>query len=429
MPDDITNALLNDELVLFAGAGISTESDIIFKETIYDDIKSELDIDKSIDISFPELMSKFCDSTTNGRQKLLEKIKQRFDYCHQFNELYRAASRFHSEIAPIWMLKNIITTNWDDYFERNCDAIPIVTPEDFVFYKIDQRKVFKIHGSISNYGSVIATTNDYEKCYNNLNTGLIGATLKTMLATKTLIFVGYSFRDYDFMKILNFIKEEMKDVLPHIYIVTLDEFINKRIDGIKHTIVKTDGRYFFTRLRQILEDRKIIIPQENIERIYHVEYLRSEMHKLVSEDFIKNRISTLIYCLFYQDGIQHAIDCLKHKEKSGETYNPHYLINMFRSYFESMRKDLSKAKNYADLAYVDGYIKGITIPLHEEFEPEEFPLFYIYGKGSVNDVKLFKDTVNNNKVYHKTAEKYGKQFFKELLKKDNELIAHHRPFI
>lgn len=428
IPNEIIEALLNDNLILFAGAGISTENDFIFKETLYQDIKFELELDEAVDISFPDLMSQFCNTKTNGRQKLLEKIKYRFDYCHQFNELYRAASSFHEEIAPIWMLKNIVTTNWDDYFERKCNAIPIVVAEDFAFYNMDQRKVFKIHGSISNYSSIVATTEDYEKCFANLNIGLIGAALKTLLATKTVVFVGYSFRDFDFINILNYLKKELKEVLPHIYIVTLDDNLDTRIEDIKNTVIKTDGRYFFSQIKKHLEAQKIVIQKENIDRVYMVEYIHQAAHELVTNNFQNNRIPALIFCAFYQDGVQHALDYLKFREKTGESYNPMHIIQALESYTDQIRKQIIKAKNYADLAYIDGYINGLSIPLYNEFKAEDFDLFYIFGIGPTNDITFFKETVAENKIYHKSAEKYGQKYFKNILNKDNELVMHHRPF-
>ena len=426
MPHEIIDSIEKGQLVLFAGAGISTETKVIFKETLYEDVLQDLNLDKSSNISFPELMSQYCNSNTNGTQKLLEKIKYRFDYCHQFNELYRAASRFHQEIAPFWMIKNIITTNWDDYFERKCNAIPIVTPEDFAFFNIDQRKVFKIHGSISNYGSIIATTEDYKKCYKQLNSGLIGANLKTLLATKTILFVGYSFTDFDFLKVLEYLKKEMRNVLPHIYIVTLDENTHNRIKGISNTVIKTDGIHFFSVLRKHLENKKYILPEKSIDSIDMVEYLRHSAHELVSEVYFTKKVPSLVYCLFYQDGVQHAIDYLKFKTKTGETYNPHQLFHQVELYVNKIRKDFSKIKNYADLAYIDGYIEGLKIPLIYE-NPKDFPLFYLYGVGPMTNVKEFKKAINKNIIYHKEAEKYGQRFFKKFFESD--IILHHKPFI
>lgn len=429
MPNEIIESLIKGDLVLFAGAGISTETKSIFKTTLYEDILQELELENESDISFPELMSKYCCTYKNGRQKLLEKVKHRFDYCHQFKDLYNSASAFHKEIAPIWMLKNIITTNWDDYFERECDAIPIVTPKDFAFYNIDQRKVFKIHGSISNYGSLVATEEDYHECYDELNSGLIGANLKTLMTTKTILFVGYSFRDFDFLKVLEFLKKEMGNVFPHIYIVTLDENISERISDLDLTVINTSGTFFFKSIKEHLENKGYIIPYKNVSKIYEIEYLKMISHRELSDFYFEERkTSSIIYCLMYQDGIQHAIDCLDYKSKSGETYNPEDLHHKIQSYYHSIRKKLSKAKNYMDLAYVDGYIEGLTIPMIDE-KTEDFPLYYIYGIGPTNDKKLAFKTFKENIIRHKTAEKMGNKYFKQYLNTDNEIIPDHRPFI
>lgn len=426
MPMEIVDAVTKGQLVLFAGAGISTENNRIFKETLYQDIANELKIDLNSGVPFPKLMSKYCASNKNGRQKLLEKIKYRFDYCHQFNELYRSASTFHRALAPFWMIKNIITTNWDDYFERECNAIPIVTAEDFAFFNIDQRKVFKIHGSISNYGSVIATEEDYKNCYKNLNSGLVGANLKTLLATKTILFVGYSFNDFDFLKVLDYLKKEMGNILPHLYILTLDDLMNDRLSKFKTTIIKVDGLYFLETLRKHFEKNDYILPEENIDRLYLIEHLNHTTHQLVSDHYEKKKCPSLIYCLFYQDGIQHAIDYLQYKAKTGETYSPYRLIKQLDIYELRIKKDLVKIRNYADLAYVEGYIQGLRVPIMFD-NPKNFPLFFLFGKGPTNDVKFFTKSINKGLVYHKSAEIYGQRFFKEFLKSD--MIMHHKPFI
>src|SRR5690606_19859540 len=124
-------------LVLFAGAGISTETTSIFKTTLYTDIADEMKIPskKRESLDFPTLMSTYCERV-NGRRDLLEWVKYRFDYCHQYPELYHSASRFHRELSSIHQITEIFTTNWDDYFERECGAVPFVTSEDFAFYNM-----------------------------------------------------------------------------------------------------------------------------------------------------------------------------------------------------------------------------------------------------------------------------------------------------
>ncbi|MBA3342049.1 MAG: SIR2 family protein [Gemmatimonadaceae bacterium] len=150
----------------------------------------------------------------SGRAELLRVIRDRFAYVHAFPELYRASTRFHSELSTIYLIDTIVTTNWDDYFETECGALPFVTAEDFAFWSVQGRKVFKLHGSVNSYGSIVATRVDYADSYKRLEGGLIGANLKMMLATKTIIYAGFSFNDDDLLRIHKFLSSEMRGRTP-----------------------------------------------------------------------------------------------------------------------------------------------------------------------------------------------------------------------
>jgi hypothetical protein len=101
-------------------------------------------------------------------------------------------------MSTIWQFSDIVTTNWDDFFERECLALPFVAPEDFVFWGVPGRRVLKIHGSMLNLGSIVATREDYTACSEKLTANLIGGSLKHILGIHTAVFVGYSLRDDDF---------------------------------------------------------------------------------------------------------------------------------------------------------------------------------------------------------------------------------------
>ena len=426
LPSEIIDATISGDLIVFAGAGISTESNAVFKQTLYEDVFTDLNLDESTKLDFPSLMTLYC-KQKNGRKLLLEKIHKRFEYCHQFKELYRFATDFHSELSSIYSIDKIITTNWDDYFERECNAIPIVTAEDFAFYNIESRKVFKLHGSISNYGSIIASSEDYKRCYKNLQTGIIGSFLKTMLATKVVVFVGYSFSDFDFNKVYTYLKKEMGEILPHCYIVTLDKTFEEKFKREKVTIINTAGKHFFSILRSHLEGTKVLIPKKNLDNVEMFSYIRSQVHKNSSEYFYKTKTYNGIYNLFYQDGMQHAFDYLNFHSKSGITFNSHHIQRHLRSYDE-IKKLCLKAKNYPDYAYIEGYSVGLTSIFYED--PEEyFPFYFIMGVGPVRTFKDFSKYLNKQKVYHKTAEAVGKKYFKHMLDKKADIVPHHRPFI
>ena len=426
LPQEIIEATINGDLVLFVGAGISTETKNVFKETLYEDVALDLNLPTNNNYDFPTLMSLYC-KQRNGRKLLLEKIRYRFEYCQQFNELYKIATSFHREIASIYSISTIFTTNWDDYFERECNAIPIVTSEDFAFYNIEGRRVFKIHGSISNYGSIVATKEDYERCYKNLKTGLLGGCLKTVLATKVVVFIGFSFNDFDFNRIYSYLKKEMKEIMPHCYIITLDESFAQRFINDNVTVITTDGSYFISVLRKHLEGSHNIIPQENLKVVMLLSYLNMKAHNFSTDFFFKNKSTAAIYNLFYQDGLQHAFDYLLHHSKSGLTFNPNRIYNQINNY-KSLQKNKLKNKDYQEYAYIEGYIIGLySIMFNGDIS--EFPLYYIMGYGYVENKNEFKLLLKNQTTYHKTADNMGKKYFKEILDKKSKVVPHHRPFI
>jgi hypothetical protein len=130
MPSAIVDAAIDERLVIFAGSGVSTESRTVLKDTFYDEVRAELKVDPSAELSFPELMSMYC-AQPDGRIKLLRSVRARFDYIDSFPELLRQASQFHNELATIPQITEIVTTNWDPYFERYTAATSFVHPQDF----------------------------------------------------------------------------------------------------------------------------------------------------------------------------------------------------------------------------------------------------------------------------------------------------------
>ena len=64
--------LQNREVILFVGAGLSTENKSYCQSTFYEEVHAELNLRDNP--TFPELMTKRC-ALPDGRIKLLQKIK------------------------------------------------------------------------------------------------------------------------------------------------------------------------------------------------------------------------------------------------------------------------------------------------------------------------------------------------------------------
>ena len=140
-------------------------------------------------------MAEYC-NRPNGRRYLINKIITRFEYYKSFPEIDNMMKLFFKPLADIYSIKEIITTNWDRQFEEKCNCMPVVYDADISLLDEKRRKVYKIHGSIDNIGTLVITDQDYDICYNKLRENLIGGRIKELLSRKTVIFIGYSLKKY-----------------------------------------------------------------------------------------------------------------------------------------------------------------------------------------------------------------------------------------
>lgn len=426
LPHEIVHACNTGQLIIFAGAGISTESRDVYPRSFYQDLRIDLKIPKKQKMSFSKVMSLYC-KPPKSRKDLLLKIKERIGYVRSFPELYANATEFHSELSTIPHIHEIFTTNWDDFFERECDATPVVTGEDYaIFQEIPGRKVFKIHGSIYNYGSIIATEEDYKRCYHKLSTGIIGAKLKTHLLSKTVVFVGFSFEDEDLKRIYHLLNKEVKGIIPLSYIVTLDENAAKKLHSMKINVtpIITSASFFIKMLKKQLTNDKLMLPDENLDVIYdELKKLRVEHERVSHLGFLKHPDS--VYSLFYQDGLKHAFERILNLKHSGQYSDPSTIIKTIKSY-DSIAKQKLHESNYPDVAYCTGYGNGLLHLLLDKKSRKSIPMYYLFGCKDILDFKQYLKLEKNAAKYHKAAHSMAVKMTNAKL---SGLVFHHRPFL
>lgn len=424
-PSEIVEAYKKGQLIIFAGAGISTERKGVFPTSFYEDRKIEIRIPKEEKISFSKLMTKYCE-VTGSRKHLLKAIKDRLDYVTAFPELYWQATEFHRELSTIPHLDEIFTTNWDDFFERECDATPIVTGEDFaVFQDIPGRKVFKIHGSVRNYGSIVATEEDYSNCYRRLGSGVIGAILKHLLVSKTIIFVGFSLEDDDFQKIYRLLKKDTKGIMPLSYVVTLDEHTEEKIKTLKTNTfpIITDAAYFIQEFKKKLVEEKLMLSDTNFSGISEIlEKALFEHHRLASLNL--NEHPDSIYSLAYQDGLIHAFQRAINKMNSGEYSCMVHLAQIIESYDEYIKMYLHN-RRYWDVAYFTGYQSGLMYLISTN-NRHSIPLYYLFGQRDILNYEQYIKYEREASKIHKASHERAIKIIRRL--QPNETTVHHKPF-
>lgn len=425
MPAAIVEAIAEERLVIFAGAGVSTESPIVLPRSFYDDIRDELCLEAKIDMSFPELMSRYC-SQPDGRIRLLRRIKERFDYLESFPELLRRASRFHQELATIPQINEIVTTNWDPYFEQYTAATPFVYPQDFSFWGVPGRKVFKIHGSVSSYGSIIATTEDYARCYKDIFNGIVGANLRMILATKTVLFVGYSLRDSDLVQTYEAIKGQMGNVLPQAYIITVDDRSAPRFKGMGLHPIVTDATYFLEILKANLISQGMMQPDSQFAGL-NDEYQRvTKAHNDLTRHFDLKRRPVLLYTLCYQDGLMHGLERAAARALTGEYSRSGYVAEKC-AYYEDLLNEKARHGIYHDVAYIEGYLESLYyLGAMTSRRGQAISRYYLSGNDEpIRTWRSFERALRRTKA-KKQAINYAKRFVDRLAP---GMVFHHLPIL
>lgn len=359
-PEHLLDKIASGDVVVFAGAGISTENRTHCQSTLYEQIKSELNA--ADNLSFPQLMDAYC-AQPDGRIKLLEKIKSRFDYFLSFDDFIRPMTRFHRAISPLYMIKDVITTNWDDFFERTSNFDAFVYDSDLAFWDVSKRRVMKIHGSITNFGSLVATTSDYDRSFERLNDGPLGAQLKSLIARKTVIYVGYSLSDENYLRLLGNIARLMQGNLRQSYLIS-PKIDTEKLSRAPVSLIpiETDGSLFFEKARTELAERCGII---NAKAFDHCDELLDKVaraHNKTADAFIRSQHPLLIFILSYQDGLIHALQRILRMQRTGD-YHSQTSVHARVHNYEHRIEELSGRKDHWNAAYAMGYQTGLLFLL------------------------------------------------------------------
>ena len=433
VPKEIIEAIKEEKLVVFAGAGISTEGKGVYKTSLYSDVNNELN--EKNDNSFPELMTKYCNKP-NGRRKLINKIRDRFEYYKSFSEIDSVMNQFFYPLADIYSIKEIITTNWDRQFEEKCGCIPIVYNSDIPLLDESKRVVYKIHGSIDNIGTLIMTRSDYDRCYMELRENLIGSRIKYLLSNKTVVFTGYSLEDEDFKKIWQFIDDCLGDLKPHFFIVSPDEKLKEKLKDRNVTIINTIGSNFIQKIRKQLVEEGYIFESELLYSLASsILTIALKEHTEANKRFHNEKNALLIYSISYQDGIIHALKRMLSRECYGEYMNPDFVCDSIYSY-KKLYEEYSNEDLMFDESYICGYVHAMEFIYYiynkiyngEKTNPNDTICLYYLPKNKLyNDLEEFNKDMKVFKVkkYINIANEILENFGNE----DFEYEIHHLPFL
>jgi HEAT repeat protein len=227
IPTSLIQAIRENRCILFAGAGLSAPTFPLWQQLIEYLIDAvEKSGRKTEDLKSALQMGDYLKVTQRIKKRLGQNI---------YEDLLRAIfrplpappiPRLHLEISDI-PFSAIITTNFDQLFERayrshNIEP-SVYTANHPDLGRVLERKeffIFKLHGDIENPSSIVLSKMEYRDLVHN-NRAFIEL-IHALLLNNTILFAGYSFRDYYFNWIRDSLHELFSGKLPPAYALLPD---------------------------------------------------------------------------------------------------------------------------------------------------------------------------------------------------------------
>lgn len=196
----IEEAILNNKLVIFVGAGVSKNSGYPGWGELISIIKKDLNLDKE-EQDYLKIAQLYYNKW--GEKQYYSLISSVFEQKERFPNIIH---ELIFEINP----QHIITTNYDNLLEKQMvnsnKRFHLVRKDRDIAYDKNNRMIIKMHGDLSEK-NVVLKEDDYTNYTRNFK--LIELYIKSLLTNHTFLFLGYSLNDYNFNLIFQSIKSEL----------------------------------------------------------------------------------------------------------------------------------------------------------------------------------------------------------------------------
>ncbi|CUX28450.1 SIR2 family protein [Clostridium sp. C105KSO13] len=210
----INDAIKEDSLIVFVGAGVSANSGLPKWRELIDAFKDELKIDDK-ENDYLKIAQYYFDSV--GQHKYFQKVMNVFQphINSQPNEIHNQIFR----IRP----RHIITTNYDSLLEdkmnSSIDKYEVIIQDSDIPYSKSDHYLIKMHGDLAQKNIVLKEDDylDYED-----NFYMISTLIKSLIMNNTVLFVGYSLNDSTFNSTFRLIQKGFRGNARKAYFFTAD---------------------------------------------------------------------------------------------------------------------------------------------------------------------------------------------------------------
>jgi hypothetical protein len=207
----------------------------------------------------------------------------------------------------------------------------------------------------------------------------MGAFLREFLATRTVVFIGYSLRDWNFRRLYSALRADLAKFAPRAYAVT-PFGSEEQFEDFDLQIIKTSGTKFLEELKAALVGSCFIddCVYDTVDEFFDTVDRVDEIAKGVSH----KEFPAIIHCWAYHDGMRDACFRILKRRANGEYSNRNHVRHLM-DFYDKEFDELCDAGRFTDAAYLDGY-NNVLFALMSDFEDakrifDDTPLYFIYG--------------------------------------------------
>ena len=228
IPKPLEDAIVNDKLVIFVGAGLSTNCGLPdWTKLVCDLLTSKKEYINNSDVLLSTI-----DSGIMSPLEVLDKIQGEkkivYDAFEKSIKGKESTSALHKSLGEL--SKRFVTTNFDTLIESNINISNVITKDsEFNLAKIDTESSFviKAHGDISQIDKCVIFSSQYYELYQNEK--LSTFQLKKIFSQYSVLFVGFSFNDPYVTELFDYVAKLMGGYGPKHFLISNE---NKEIKGI-----------------------------------------------------------------------------------------------------------------------------------------------------------------------------------------------------
>ena len=198
--EELLKRIKRRECVLFLGAGVSREVGLPSGTDLALSLARECNYPPTRPLTLSQVAQYYAHETPRGRLGLFQRVRELLE-----RPITTRGLSSYDLIVEIEQLNHpIVTTNWDDQleqaFRRKDKPVTVIRYNEQVPFLGQPHAIIKLHGDFGNrLDEIVLTRDDYVRTYRQVTQpGGLFALLGSWLATRTMLFVGYSLEDEDF---------------------------------------------------------------------------------------------------------------------------------------------------------------------------------------------------------------------------------------